>query len=113
MMRSFLSLAIPFLLLGCPPLPPTNDVPPADTVAPSSPDPPVAPGVVPEEAACKRLEELQCKSRDGRDLWAPTPGGVSCADVFKNAKTNGVDLHPACIANMTSCDERDACTNKP
>ena len=94
------------VLAGCPPqLPP-------ETKPTSEPDPVLEPGLDPEDAACKRYEELKCQSRDGRNLWEPTPGGATCVQVFENAKANGVDLHPACIAKMATCEERDACTAK-
>jgi len=76
------------------------------------PDPVLPPGVDANEAACKRLEELQCKSKDGRNLWEPTPGGVSCVDVFRNAEKNGVNLHPACLAKIERCEDRHRCTDK-
>lgn len=76
------------------------------------PDPVLPPGVDPNEAACKRYEELECLSTDGRPLWEPTPGGISCPDVFRNAEKHGVDLHPACIAKIEKCEDRNACTDK-
>ena len=77
-----------------------------------TPDPVLPPGVDPAEEACKRLEELQCISKDGRPLWEPTPGGVSCVDVFRISESNGVNLHPACIARIKTCEERHVCTDK-
>jgi len=112
---------IPFLvLLGCqnclPPAPgPVTDPPPAPTttatVAPPAPPAPT-PALSDEDAACAKFEELACVSRDGRNLWEPTPGGIACADVFRNATKNGVDLGARCIADMTDCDQRSACSTK-
>lgn len=64
------------------------------------------------EAACKKLEELQCLSTDGRPLWETTPGGVLCADVFRNAVKHNAGPLPACIAKIKSCDERLACSGQ-
>jgi len=96
------------LLVGCPPPQPK---PPVEPDQPYEPDPPVDGD--PAEAACAKFEELKCVSRDGRNLWEDTPGGVSCPDVFRNAEKNGVDLHPACIAHITKCEQRHDCTAKP
>jgi hypothetical protein len=114
-MKKLLFLLTPVLFLavtavGCPACPDPH-IPTAPDAG-VEPDPVLPPDVDPAEAACKRYEELQCMSRDGRPLWEPTPGGVSCVDVFKNAEKNGVDLHPACIAKIETCEERHACTDK-
>jgi hypothetical protein len=108
-MKRLLLILFPLLLLACPP----PDIPGPDKLDGGvEPDPVLPDGVDPAEAACKRFEELACQSRDGRNLWEPTPGGVSCVDVFKNAEKEGVDLHPACIAKIETCEERHACTDK-
>jgi len=110
-MKRFIPLL--FVLLaapGCPGCP--DPVIPGPTDGGVEPDPVLDAGVDPAEAACERLEELKCKSTDGRNLWEPTPGGVSCPDVFRNAEKNGVDLHPACIAKMEKCEDRHKCTDK-
>lgn len=92
-----------------------HPVVPDNTTPPVEPDPtdPVLPDDVdPNAAACERFEELGCQSRDGRNLWEPTPGGVECPDVFRNAEKNGVNLHPSCIAKIEKCEDRHACTEK-
>lgn len=115
MNRAVLLFALSFLVAGCPhDWPPVDPDPgPTSTVTPMpGPDPVLEPGVDADEAACERLKFLSCKSRDGRDLWKATPGGVSCPDVFRNAAKNDIDLHPACIAKIEKCEERHACTAK-
>jgi hypothetical protein len=111
-MKTLILLAAAALSLStCEQCPPPH-IPTPDKDAGAVPDPVLPPGTDPAEAACKKLEELKCMSKDGRPLWEPTPGGVSCPDVFRNAEKNGVNLHPACIATMKACEERDACTDK-
>jgi len=107
-MKRLLILLLPLFLLACPP-----PVVPDNTVdGGTEPDPVLPPDVDPAEAACARFEELGCKDVEGRNLWEPTPGGVECVEVFRNAEKNGVDLHPACIAKIEKCEDRDACTDK-
>lgn len=109
-MRSLLLLIPLAFALACELQPPVT---PEDKPAPTTePAKPIEPTPDVNEAACQRFEELGCQSRDGRNLWEPTPGGVECPDVFKNAQKNGVDLHPECIAEMESCDEREACSTQ-
>lgn len=94
-MKRFLSALAAILLGACPCSRAGNPEPPDDA-----------------DAACDRLHALQCKSVDGRELWAPTREGHSCPEVFRNASRAGVNLHPECIAKMQTCDERDACTGQ-
>lgn len=61
-------------------------------------------------AACARLEQLRCRSRDGRNLWEPTPGNVTCVEVFRNAADAGVNLSPECVAKIEKCEDRSACS---
>lgn len=112
-MRHLLILFALFLA-GCVDWPPVSpDASPTATVTPNpNPDPVLPDGVDPAEAACERFKFLSCRSRDDRNLWDDTPGGVSCPDVFRNAAKNDIDLHPACIAKMEKCEERHACTAK-
>jgi hypothetical protein len=115
MKRIAILIAFALSCTGCPEnWPPVKDDPsPTSTVPPNpAPDPVLDAGVDPDVAACDRYKELACKSRDGRNLWEDTPGGVSCPDVFRNAKKNDIDLHPACIAKMAKCEDRHACTAK-
>lgn len=102
----FLPPVLALLSLGCPPKQPPDE--PGPTPAPTTTT--VPDGMTPEEAACRKLEELQCKSRDGRNLWEPTAEGKSCVDVFLNAAQNGINMNAGCIANITSCDQRNSCT---
>lgn len=108
-MKHLVLLILSLALVACEVVPPPNEPgpPPVDPTDPVLPE-----GVDPTEAACERFEELGCTSRDGRNLWEPTPGGVSCPDVFRNAEKNGVDLHPSCIAKIEVCEQRHSCTDK-
>lgn len=102
------------LLASCTPLPtPVEPDPgPADEVPDYDPAPDAAPVEGdPEDAACAKFEELGCQARDGRNLWEPTPGGVECPDVFRNASEGGVNLNAPCIAKITSCNQRSKCTD--
>jgi hypothetical protein len=115
MNRLIITLVLVLGCTGCPhDWPPVeNDPSPTSTVAPNpDPDPVLPKGTDADVAACDRYKELGCKSRDGRNLWEDTPGGVSCPDVFRNAAKNDIDLHPACIAKMEKCEDRHACTAK-
>ncbi len=68
-----------------------------------------SPGILPPSsdgcaAACENLRRLGCEE------GTPTPGGVSCEGVCRNAAESGIDL--TCTGEVTraaSCEEARLC----
>jgi hypothetical protein len=85
------------LLLGCPPEPHVPD-----------------PTPVPEDtehcgAAERRLEELDCKDREGNPMWVNKRGerfGETCRIAQEEAR---IFVNPKCIGAAKTCDEANAC----
>lgn len=117
--RVLVSVALLALLLGaCQPLPgpgPVDpDPPPEDAGADVSPPPRDAgedaspdAGVDDCERAGARLEELQCRDADGLATWVDPFGKRTFADECRDALTRGIDYHPACLATIADCTERN------
>ncbi len=71
---------------------------------PIAPDDVVDGGDDPCARACQRLATLGCAEA------APTDAGATCVEVCRNTEASGVvSLDPACVANIATCDEVDAC----
>ena len=92
-----LLLGLAVLLLGCPPEPFVPD-----------------PTPIPEDteycgAAEERLEELECKDREGNPMWVNKLGerfGETC----RIAQDEGrIFINPKCIHSAVSCEEANAC----
>ena len=79
----------------------------ACTVQPPLPGP-VEPEPAPNPsgcaAACERLRALSCPE------GGETPAGATCEDVCHAVEESGLTtLDPACLAEIDSCGEQDAC----
>jgi len=55
-------------------------------------------------AACQHLRELGCS--EGADL----PDGTTCEKFCSDTQKNGHDLHPECIASITTCSDLARCS---
>ena len=54
------------------------------------------------DAAERRLSELGCRE-------ARSPSGRGYGSICRDVAQVGVDLHPACVARVRSCDEVRSC----
>lgn len=57
--------------------------------------------------AAERLCVLQCRKADGTPRWR-TPDGRPFAEVCRDARDDGRDWHPSCIAHVTDCSQVDS-----
>lgn len=62
-------------------------------------------GFVNDHEVCQRYRELGCPTGN------PTPSGVTCEQVFANAREAGIvmDASPECIAQAETCQALDHC----
>ena len=109
------------VLLGCPPNPPNPPPSPdADAAAPppivdAAPPPPppsdAAPPPPPDACGAGEQNLLKLGCKDGRDrlIGGPNMHGVAWAQICRDNKANGVDMHPICIAVARSCPEVLSC----
>lgn len=80
---AFAASVVAIACCNCRQVPPPGPVPQADVAC---------------DSAWRRLEQLGCRE-------AASPEGATFASTCRTVAAAGVDLHPACVARISSCED--------